>query len=172
MKILVFEIFEKGQISRPFSGLAPSKLKICYKNFNGSICAYRVFYLPIFRRIERGGEGWKKAWSCTERVKIEGLGNIIKPYYIIFYENVFSSIFFNHILYIFTLYITYPVRLLMQIYRKLKLSSVYIFERKHTWNLHHKIICSQGSFIKLKKNLDLSQGNGSDSALVMTMIVI
>ena len=27
MKILVFEIFEKGQILMPFSGLAPSKLK-------------------------------------------------------------------------------------------------------------------------------------------------
>ena len=23
--------------------------------FNGSICAYRVFYLPIFRRIKGGG---------------------------------------------------------------------------------------------------------------------
>ena len=28
MKILVFEIFEKGQILRPFTGLAPSTLKI------------------------------------------------------------------------------------------------------------------------------------------------
>ena len=55
MKILVFEIFEKGQILRPFSGLAPSKLKKFPKHFNGSICAYRVFYLPIFRR--RGGGG-------------------------------------------------------------------------------------------------------------------
>ena len=27
MKILVFEIFEKGQILRPFLGLAPSKAK-------------------------------------------------------------------------------------------------------------------------------------------------
>ena len=55
MKILFFEIFEKGQILRPFSGLAPSKLKIFPKKFNGSICAYRVSCLPIFRRIE--GEG-------------------------------------------------------------------------------------------------------------------
>ena len=51
-----FDIFEKGQILRPFSGLAPSKLKFFSKNVNGSICAYRVFYLPIFRRIE-GGPG-------------------------------------------------------------------------------------------------------------------
>ena len=52
MKILVFEIFEKVQILRPFSGLAPSKLKIFPQKFNGSICAYRVSCLPIFRRIE------------------------------------------------------------------------------------------------------------------------
>ena len=52
MKILVFEIFEKGQILRPFSGIAPSKLKFFTKQFNGSICANGVFYLPIFRRIE------------------------------------------------------------------------------------------------------------------------
>ena len=32
MKILVFDIFEKGQILRPFSGLAPSKLKFVQKN--------------------------------------------------------------------------------------------------------------------------------------------
>ena len=56
MKILDFEIFEKGQILRPFLGLAPLKLKICAKKFNGSICAYRVFYPPIFRRIEGGTE--------------------------------------------------------------------------------------------------------------------
>ena len=31
MKILVFDIFEKGQILRPFLGLAPSKLKIFSK---------------------------------------------------------------------------------------------------------------------------------------------
>jgi len=71
MKILFFEIFEKGQILRPFSGLAPSKLKIFPKKFNGSICAYRVSCLPIFRRIEGGVESPpppvlavpKKAWS-------------------------------------------------------------------------------------------------------------
>ena len=55
MKILFVKIFEKGQILRPFSGLAPSKLKIFSKKFNGSICAYRIFYLPIFGRIEGGG---------------------------------------------------------------------------------------------------------------------
>ena len=56
MKILVFEIFEKVQILRPFSGLAPSKMKIFSKKINnGSICAYRVFYLPIFRKSEGGG---------------------------------------------------------------------------------------------------------------------
>ena len=40
-----------------FSGLVPSKLKDFSNKFNGSICAYRVFYIPIFRRIEGGG-GW------------------------------------------------------------------------------------------------------------------
>ena len=64
-----FDIFEKGQILRPFSGLVPSKLKIFQTKFNGGICAYRVFYIPIFRRIEGGGGGLnptlavpKKAW--------------------------------------------------------------------------------------------------------------
>ena len=38
-----------------FSGLVPSKLKDFSNKFNGSICAYRVFYIPIFRRIEGGG---------------------------------------------------------------------------------------------------------------------
>ena len=33
---------------------APSKLKISSKYFNGSICPYRVFYLPGFRIIEGG----------------------------------------------------------------------------------------------------------------------
>ena len=56
MKILVFEIFEKGQILRPFLGLAPLKLKILSKKFNGSICAYTVCYLPMLRIIE--GEEW------------------------------------------------------------------------------------------------------------------
>ena len=53
MKILVFDIFEKGQILRPFR---PSTLKteICSKKFNGSTCAYSLFYLPIFRKIEGG----------------------------------------------------------------------------------------------------------------------
>ena len=56
MKILVFEIFEKGRILRPFLGLALSKLKTT--KFNGSICAYRVFYLPISGESEGGGWGW------------------------------------------------------------------------------------------------------------------
>ena len=34
-----FDILEKGQILRPFSGVATSKLRI-FKKFNGSICAY------------------------------------------------------------------------------------------------------------------------------------
>ena len=36
--------------------MRPSTLKteIFFEKFNGSISAYRVFYLPIFRRIERG----------------------------------------------------------------------------------------------------------------------
>ena len=38
MKILSFEIFEKGQILRPFSGLAPSKLK---KKIKGRLFIYR-----------------------------------------------------------------------------------------------------------------------------------
>ena len=38
----------------PFSRLAPSKL-IFFIYYNGSICAYRVCYRPIFRRIEGGG---------------------------------------------------------------------------------------------------------------------
>ena len=55
MKILVFDIFEKGQILRTFSGLPPSKLIIFSTKINASIWAYRVFNLPIFRRIEGGG---------------------------------------------------------------------------------------------------------------------
>ena len=68
MKILVFEIFEKGRILRPFLGLAPSKLKIYSKKFNGSICAYRVFYLQIFREIEGGLESTPPPGPCgTEK---------------------------------------------------------------------------------------------------------
>jgi len=57
IKILVFEIFEKGQIFRPFFWPSTLKTKTFTKKINGSICAYRVFHLPIFRRIE-GGWGW------------------------------------------------------------------------------------------------------------------
>ena len=42
----------KNEDLRPILGLAPSKLKICTKMCNGSMCAYRAFYL--FRRIEEG----------------------------------------------------------------------------------------------------------------------
>ena len=47
-----FDIFEKGQILSPILGLVPSKLYIFSRKIYGSIC--RVFYLPIFRRIEGG----------------------------------------------------------------------------------------------------------------------
>ena len=67
MKILVFEIFEKGQILRPFS---PSKLKFFFKKFNGSICAYRVFYLPISE--ESNGWGYLKKRG-PKRDKYQGL---------------------------------------------------------------------------------------------------
>ena len=56
LKILVFENFEKGQILGPFLGLAPSKLKMLSKKFNGSICAYRVFQFSE----ESKGEGYRK----------------------------------------------------------------------------------------------------------------
>ena len=53
---------------RPFLGLAPSKLKKFSKKFNGSICAYRVFYPPIFRRIGGGSLRYRKKRG-PERVK-------------------------------------------------------------------------------------------------------
>ena len=85
MKILVFEIFEKGQILRPFLGLAPSKLKIFSKKFDGSIYAYRVFYLPIFSKIEGGGGESTPPSPCgTEKsVVLRGLSNL-SPQYIMF----------------------------------------------------------------------------------------
>ena len=43
MKILVFEIFEKGQILWPFSGLAPAKLKIKKKSGVGYVCIEESF---------------------------------------------------------------------------------------------------------------------------------
>ena len=74
MKILVFDIFEKGQILRPFR---PSTLKteICSKKFNGSTCAYRLFYLTIFRKIEGGVESPPPCGPCgTEKsVVLRGL---------------------------------------------------------------------------------------------------
>ena len=52
-----FDIFEKGQILRPFSGLA---LKMSSKDFNVSIIlsAYRVFYIPISEESKGGGGGF------------------------------------------------------------------------------------------------------------------
>ena len=44
MKILVFEMFEKGQILRPFSGLAPSKLKFKQKKLRVNyVCIEELF---------------------------------------------------------------------------------------------------------------------------------
>ena len=37
-----FEIFEKGQILRPFSDLSPSKRKYFPKRFKGRLCVYKV----------------------------------------------------------------------------------------------------------------------------------
>ena len=65
MKILVLDFWQR-------SNFKASKLIFFSKKFNGSICAYRVFYPPIFRRIEGGVESTppphvlavpKKAWS-------------------------------------------------------------------------------------------------------------
>ena len=68
MKILVFEIFEKGQILRPFSGLAaPSKLKIFSKKFNGSICAYRVFYLKFSGKSKGGVESTPQVLAVPKK---------------------------------------------------------------------------------------------------------
>ena len=50
MKILVFEIFEKGQIWDLFQALHPKNWNFVQKNL---MVAY-VFYLLIFRRIEEG----------------------------------------------------------------------------------------------------------------------
>ena len=59
MKILVLTFLNKDQILRPFSGLAPSKLKMFSTKFNGSICAYRVLHLPFLRELKvvGGGDG-------------------------------------------------------------------------------------------------------------------
>ena len=68
MKILFFDIFEKGQILRPFSGLAHSKLKIFSTNLMVA-CAYSVFYLPISE--ESNGWGYRKKGG-PKRVKYQG----------------------------------------------------------------------------------------------------
>ena len=52
---LGLDIFEKGQILRPFSDLVPPKLKIVSTKFNGTIYACRVFYLPILEESKGGG---------------------------------------------------------------------------------------------------------------------
>ena len=69
MKILVFEIFEKGQILRPFTGLAPSKL-IFFLNL---IVEYVHIEYSTYQFSEESKGGWnptspvlavpKKAWS-------------------------------------------------------------------------------------------------------------
>ena len=46
IKILGFDIFENSNFKTD---------NFFKEKFNGSICAYRVFYLPIFRRIEGVG---------------------------------------------------------------------------------------------------------------------
>ena len=57
MKFIVIDIFEKGQILRTFSGLAPSIFFFLQKHLMVAYvhCPYTVFYLPVFRRIEGGG---------------------------------------------------------------------------------------------------------------------
>ena len=40
-KIFKNEEFEKGQILRPFLGLAPLKVKFFSNNFKGMLCEYR-----------------------------------------------------------------------------------------------------------------------------------
>ena len=49
-----WKIFENEDFGFDF-GLAPSKLKFFQQKFNGSICTYRVFYLPI---LKEEGVGW------------------------------------------------------------------------------------------------------------------
>ena len=48
MKTLVLTFLKKDQILRPFSGLAPSKLKIFPKNFKGRLCVPRGIVDTIF----------------------------------------------------------------------------------------------------------------------------
>ena len=56
MKFLVFDIFEKGQILRPFSGLSPPKLKIFSKNLMVAL-RYRKKRGPERVNIMEGGGG-------------------------------------------------------------------------------------------------------------------
>ena len=57
MKILVYEIFEKGQILRPFSGLAPLKLKICFKKIKWQHICIQDIVPTNFQKSRRGGDG-------------------------------------------------------------------------------------------------------------------
>ena len=96
MKILVFEIFEKGQILRPFSGLAPSKLKFFSIKFNGSICAYRVLYLPIFRGIEGG---WNPTPSRSLWYRKKRDPERVKHLFLNYYEMILLLSLFNMVLF-------------------------------------------------------------------------
>ena len=63
------------KILRPFSVLAHSKP--FFFKFNGGIYAYRVFYLPIFRRIEGGSESTPLPgpYGTEKSVVLKGLMN-------------------------------------------------------------------------------------------------
>ena len=52
IKILVFE---KGQILRYFSGLAPSKLKFFSKKIKGKLCVYRGYSFDTIFNMGYGG---------------------------------------------------------------------------------------------------------------------
>ena len=69
IKILVLTLLKKGNFEAFFRP-SPLKLKNLSKNINGSICAYRPFYLPIFRRIEGGGDPYGTKKRGPERVNI------------------------------------------------------------------------------------------------------
>ena len=40
-----FDILEKGKIFRPFSGLAPLKLKCCSTKIRGRLCAFSIWVM-------------------------------------------------------------------------------------------------------------------------------
>ena len=81
MKILVFEIFEKGQILRPFSGLAPSKLKFFQKNL---MAAYvHISILPT--NFQKNRRGYRKKRG-PERVKEKLCFSTLKKIFILYYR--------------------------------------------------------------------------------------